>query len=1221
MSYDTISNDWIEHCTGYIAVEVATKANSIDNGREAEEDARMWQDAPKTVSQTCLSPLDMVSLMSILDDVGGETLPAAMLPTFLREVWVSSTISSSAGHTFRGHSKSTPVAAQRDESDVMVSDGQVDEGGVAIKGLKSSPLSSTESAETRTTKFCHTIEWKPDVDLLKSDMTPNVTLSTQEDVKYRRHEVQDLQLATMLMIMNALDELKDVPSDSYEGHFQNYYQWLPQQARILKSDSMSHLPLARWMQCKKDKNFKGLFYRKVAAMGPEGALCVRMGSNIARVLKKEVDPLYLMFGMNDLLDRLYAELIDTGDIYNLTGAYLDLIGHSRTDLNVLEIGAGTGSSTAAFLEILSPLPAHEQSSGKSSRIAKYTFTDTSAGFFEKAKERPRICQRRTGFHFHAGRLRYAGGLVVGRGTIRKWGPWINEEQWGNVLRNTGFSGVEISLKDSADPDLHAISVLVASAVGDEEYQSKVSAETLIVTRDQDLDGLASALIDSLAEEYGLQNCSIVKYTDLSNRDLKSTLCVSLVELERSALADPTEEERPAIIFDHQYVKATADKDNGEYLLQDGIETNSPDGPSGIKAVGLNFRDIMIAMGQHNAVTLGSNGAGIVTRAGSAVKKVRVGDHVVYVDGMGRTGTFQTYGRVIEDVVAIIPKDTSFEVAASLPTINVTAIYGLYNLARLSKGETVLIYSAAGGVGRASIMLANLVGAEVFATASTPEKANLIRTKYGVKKDHTFSSRDLSFAKGVMRMTNSCGVDVILNSLAEPFSSKCYHGECRVADHDAVPTQTAVGLIEETIRLYTEGKIKEPSPTIVLSYSQLEESFRMLQSGKGMEKIVLVPIDDAIVPVVPQPPVPFKFEEKASYVLAGGIGGIGRSIAQWMASRGAMNIIFLSRSGAASSAAQETIQELESRGATVPVFACDVSDKARLVDVLKECKASLPSIKGCIQGSMVLADKIFENMSYEKFWAATRPKVQGSWNLHACLPRDMDFFILLSSVTGLVGNRGQANYTAGNTYQDALAAHRVSLGFPAISLDLGTLLSIGYVAENCQRLGHVTHVASLLGSVREGEIHSMIKYCLEPTGPSSRRPIQIASALTTAAQYRARGMPAPSWMHMPLFTQLASTISATTTGPGAEDSDSGLNITSLLGSATSLDDAAATVADAIRTKLSKLVNISIESINPSKSVSSNGVDSLVAVEFRTWLAKVVAADVPLLTSWAPCQSRS
>lgn len=284
------------------------------------------------------------------------------------------------------------------------------------------------------------------------------------------------------------------------------------------------------------------------------------------------------------------------------------------------------------------------------------------------------------------------------------------------------------------------------------------------------------------------------------------------------------------IFYHQYVKATAEKENGEYLLQEGVfytnrlvdatemndyltvKTSKPTAqmvplgkaeaerplrlttgapgmlsklrfetdpvwfePLGeldvevkIKAVGLNFRDIMIAMGEYNTVTLGSDGAGIVTRVGSAVKKAKVGDHVVYMDGMGRTGTFQTYGRVIEDLVASIPKDTSFEVAASQPTIYVTAIYGLYNLARLSRGETILIHSAAGGVGQAAIMLANHVSAEVFATVSTPEKADLIMTKYGVRKDHIFSSRDLPFAKGIMRMTNGRGVDVILNSLAGEF---------------------------------------------------------------------------------------------------------------------------------------------------------------------------------------------------------------------------------------------------------------------------------------------------------------------------------------------------------------------------------------------------------------------------------------------------------------------
>ncbi|KAK2872005.1 hypothetical protein FQN49_002641, partial [Arthroderma sp. PD_2] len=132
---------------------------------------------------------------------------------------------------------------------------------------------------------------------------------------------------------------------------------------------------------------------------------------------------------------------------------------------------------------------------------------------------------------------------------------------------------------------------------------------------------------------------------------------------------------------------------------------------------------MIAMGQHDAITLGSEGSGIVTRVGSQVQGFKLGDRVIYMDGHTKTGAFQTYGRSLQNLAALMPDNMSFEVAASLPSVYITSIYGLYEVANLSKGETILIHSAAGGVGQAAIMLANIVGAEVFATVSTAEKAD------------------------------------------------------------------------------------------------------------------------------------------------------------------------------------------------------------------------------------------------------------------------------------------------------------------------------------------------------------------------------------------------------------------------------------------------------------------------------------------------------------------
>lgn len=190
------------------------------------------------------------------------------------------------------------------------------------------------------------------------------------------------------------------------------------------------------------------------------------------------------------------------------------------------------------------------------------------------------------------------------------------------------------------------------------------------------------------------------------------------------------------------------------LQEDWIEVQ-------VKAVGLNFKDVLVALGSLPEHKLGVDAAGVVTRVGKAVKGLKPGDRVM----TATCDAFATYLRFPAAGAIAMPENMSFEDAASMPLIFLTAYYALVTAGNLVAGETILIHAAAGGVGQAAIILAQHIGAEIFATVGSEEKKNLIMSQYGIPEDHIFSSRDTSFAKGIMRATSGNGVDVVLNSLA------------------------------------------------------------------------------------------------------------------------------------------------------------------------------------------------------------------------------------------------------------------------------------------------------------------------------------------------------------------------------------------------------------------------------------------------------------------------
>lgn len=248
------------------------------------------------------------------------------------------------------------------------------------------------------------------------------------------------------------------------------------------------------------------------------------------------------------------------------------------------------------------------------------------------------------------------------------------------------------------------------------------------------------------------------------------------------------------------------------------------------------------------------------------------------------------------------------------------------------------------------------------------------------------------------------------------------------------------------------------------------------------------------------------------------------------------------------------------------------------------------------------------MSFEDWQGAISPKVQGSWNLHQTLPQDLDFFVMLSSVAGIFGNRGQSNYAAGNTFQDALAAFRTSQGLNASTINLGSVSNVGWVAEN--RSSMRTHNATLFEHLREDEVHNAIEFLIDTryrkTDHNALPRSQLVLGLPTAQMCQQNGIPPPTYLNYSLFTHLRTTASAKATETNEQKTIS----TAALLAASNKDDAVTVVSNGLVKRLSTLLDIPFSEVDPHK-FGFGAIDSLVAMEFRSWIVKELKAEVSLL----------
>ncbi|MFJ6662261.1 beta-ketoacyl synthase N-terminal-like domain-containing protein, partial [Streptomyces sp. NPDC091377] len=504
----------------------------------------------------------------------------------------------------------------------------------------------------------------------------------------------------------------------------------------------------------------------------------------------------------------------------------------------------------------------------------------------------------------------------------------------------------------------------------------------------------------------------------------------------------------------------------------------------MRATGLNFRDVLIALGMYpGEATLGSEGSGVVTEIGPDVTGLAVGDRV-----MGLIP--ESFGDVVvadARTVAPIPAEWSFAEAASVPVAFLTAYYALGELAAVRPGERVLVHAGAGGVGMAAVQLARYWGAEVFATAH-PSKWGTLRG-LGLAEDHIASSRDVGFREVFLGVTGGGGVDVVLNSLAGEFVDASLAllpcggrfiemGKTDVREAGSLPSGVGYrtfdltepeparigAMLTELLTLFAEGRLTL-LPMTAWDMRQAPAAFRHLSQARHVGKNVLT--------------LPVPLDVEGTVVVTGGTGVLGGLVAEWLVSVcGVRRLVLVGRGGVSGGGVEELVERLSGWGAGVRVVAADVSCREGVEEVLASVDEG-HGLTGVVHAAGVVDDGVVESLSPERVGVVMGGKAGGAWWLHT-LTRGMDlsFFVVFSSLAGVVGSPGQANYAAANGFLDGLMQWRRAQGLVGQSVawglwDVAEGMAGGLSGSDVARMsrGGVTGLSAtegtaLLGAARE-----------------------------------------------------------------------------------------------------------------------------------------------------------
>lgn len=654
----------------------------------------------------------------------------------------------------------------------------------------------------------------------------------------------------------------------------------------------------------------------------------------------------------------------------------------------------------------------------------------------------------------------------------------------------------------------------------------------------------------------------------------------------------------------------------------------------VSYVGLNFKDVLKATGllapaaregSYSQDTLGLECSGTVVRIGEAgsdaAAALRVGDEVF----VHARDLFSSHVTVDAARVVRKPSTLSLAQAASLLPV-VTAHQSLVRLARVSAGERVLIHSATGGVGLAAVRIAKTLGAEVYATAGSEERRAFLR---GEGVAGVADSRSTSFADDILRMTDGEGVDVVVNALAGELLQKSLGllrsfgrfvelGKADIAaDHTLRLTHFHRALsfhafdydrmmlldpgavrtcMREMAELCEQGEFELPPVTSVPA-GQVDEAFRSMAGRDRIGKTVVSVAREAVtVPAASLTSATSAASETArpvrpdgTYLITGGLGGLGLVVAEWLAEQGACHLVLLGRGGITTERAKRVVGDLTARGVAVRIEKADIADRVTVERLFAAIRAELPPLRGIVHAAADFDDVVLADTDPGRLLTATRPKADGAWNLHLQTRADdgLDFFLLFSSIAAQLGAAAAGAYATANEFLNGLARHRHAQGLPATSVGWGMIDTVGVAVSRDGTVGNILrrngHVG-LAPAQLVAELETLLR----------TRPVEASVA---NVDWRRWAQANPQLAPLPAFRSLVPE-----SGP---ESAGEASVSRRLRQVTG-DERLHLLAELLVPLLHRVTGLSEEHLRDQQTVD---IDSLTGVELRVLLQNNLGVSVP------------